>query len=91
MQTLIDTITDGFTLEKRRLAAKNIEVLRSGLFGVSHWKIKDMEFEQITVGGWRRGWHWWVMRRNGKEYKIKYSYALYLTFKHLDLLPKNKI
>ena len=88
METIIDKIVNKVATKGNRiLAAKKIEVLRNDLFGVGHYKIQDLEFERRIVSpGSRYSFSYWLMHKNGKEYKVKYSYVLYLTFKRIGLI-----
>ena len=88
MNTIIQSTVDTLSTKENRIkCASMVDVLRSGLFGVYHFRIKDLEFEQIHVGQGRRySFKFWVMRKNGKEYRIPYKYVMYLTFKRCGLM-----
>jgi len=88
MKTLIDTQNNSIPLEDRIKAASMVEVLREGLFGAYHYKVAGYEFEQINVGNGNRRFHYWVMRKNGKEINIKYKYIFNLTMRQLGFIPK---
>ena len=87
MHTIIDKIiAEKGTLAIMQKAATMVEILRTGLFGVYHYKLQDVEFEQINICRGKYNHHYWVMRKNGKQYTVKYCYVVYITLKRLGLL-----
>ena len=86
MQTIIDFQNNSTTLKDRIKAASMVEVLREGLFGAYHYKVAGYEFEQINVCTGRLTFHYWVMRKNGKELTVKYKYVFNLTMRKLGFI-----
>lgn len=86
MKTILDDLINDQT--KLKLATEKIEVLRTSLFGVSHWRLNGYDFEQRVLGsGFRAIKYWVIIFPNGKELVgIKYKYLLGLTFKLLKLI-----
>jgi len=86
MNTIIDTQNNNTTLQDRINAAKMVEVIREGLFGAYHYKVNGYEFEQVQIGRGYRAVSFWVMRKNGKETRVKYKYVFNLTMRKLGFI-----
>ena len=91
MKTIIERINESFTNEDRVKAAKKVEVLETGLFGIYHYKINGKEYKQKKLYSWQRFSPsvWVYISPSGRESIVPFKYVFYLTMKAAEMMPPN--
>lgn len=81
------------TIEIENFASKNATILNSGIWGVYHFTIGNLEVERKTFGFLGGGVHkhsFYVIRLNGKDIRVVDSYRNILINYTKLLMSKNK-